>query len=122
MVGKTTYFQDEKSLDDRLKESSRMNTRYPDRVCIIVQRSKSASSDTPLIDRRKFMACHDMKYGHFHNIIRKRLDMKQEESLITFIDDNKLVPQGASVGELYSEHKAEDKFLYVYYTKENTFG
>lgn len=122
MVGRTTYFQDEKTLDERLKESSRMNTRYPDRVCIIVQRSKSASSGTPIIDRRKFMACHDMKYGHFHNIIRKRLDMKPEESLITFINDNTLVTPGVSIGELYNQHKSDDNFIYVYYTKENTFG
>lgn len=121
-MAKSTYFQDEKSLKERKEESARMNKRYPDRVCIIVQRSKRASEGTPLIDRRKFMACNDMKYGHFQNIIRKRLEMSKEESLITFINESTLPLHSQQIGEIFQEHKSEDNFLYVYYTKENTFG
>lgn len=119
---KSTYFQEEKTLEERKEESARMSKRYPDRICIIVQRSKRASEGTPTIDRRKFMACNDMKFGHFQNIIRKRLNMEKEEALITFINDNTLPIHSQQVGELFQEHKSEDNFLYVYYTKENTFG
>ena len=33
-----------------------------------------------------------------------------------------LVPNSASVGEVYEEHRDEDGFLYVQFSGENTFG
>lgn len=121
-MGKSTYFQDDKTLEERKEESERMNQRYPDRICIIVQRAKNASEGTPLIDRRKFMACNDMKFGHFQNIIRKRLNIEKEESLISFVNESVLPIHSQLIGEIFIEHKSDDNFLYVYYTKENTFG
>ena len=32
------------------------------------------------------------------------------------------VPNSASVGEVYDEHRDEDGFLYVQFSGENTFG
>lgn len=117
-----TYFEDEKTIDERKEEASRMYAKYKDRVCIIVQRSRHATNTTPYIDRRKYMASKDMEFGYFQSIIRKRLDIRESESLIFFINDVQLITPTQTISELYSSSSAEDSFLYVYYTKENTFG
>ena len=46
-------FKNENSFDQRLQEATRVINKYPDRIPIIVERSKKADNSCPLIDKNK---------------------------------------------------------------------
>ena len=54
-------------------------------------------------------------------VIRKRIKLAPEKAIFIFC--NKDLPHTADLMQrVYETHKAEDGFLYVEYSGENTFG
>lgn len=115
-------FRNKHSLEDRIKESTRIKEKYPDKVPIIVTKSKSAQKNLVNIDRNKFLAPEDLTIGQFLTVIRKRINIAEAESIFLFIDDNTMPPSSSSLTMVYNEHKNEDGFLYITYCSENVFG
>ena len=60
-----------KSLEERINESSSIKQKYPDRYPIIVNKHKSCT--LPDIDKCKFLVPKDMPFSQFIFIIRKRI-------------------------------------------------
>lgn len=106
-------------LEQRMAESSKIRSKYPDRIPVIVQ--KVETSNIERIDKRKYLVPSDITAAQFMWIIRKRINLDAERAIFLFVD--KMVPQSSwTMGELYQQHKDEDGFLYVAYSGENTFG
>lgn len=54
-------------------------------------------------------------------IYRKRVELRPEDALFFFV--NNVIPQtSASMGAVYNDHHEEDKFLYIAYSDESTYG
>jgi GABA(A) receptor-associated protein len=116
-----TDFKNKYSFEHRKAESNRILTKYPDRIPIICQKSKSANSTCPIIDKQKYLVPVDLSIGQYMYIIRKRLLLSSEKALYIFI--NGTIPSvGKLINNIYHEHKDVDGFLYIYYNLENTFG
>lgn len=114
-------FKNTYSFDYRQSESIRIMQKYPDRIPIICQKSKSANSTCPIIDKQKYLVPHDLSIGQYMYILRKRLHLSSEKALYIFI--NGTIPSvGNLIKNIYHEHKDPDGFLYIYYNLENTFG
>lgn len=96
-----------------------MLSRYNDRVPVIIE---PRSSSAPPIDKRKYMAPRDITLAQLMFVVRKRLNMRSEQALFFFLDNNRLAPAASPIGTIYDQHKNEDNFLYVGYALENTFG
>ncbi|CAG5094316.1 Oidioi.mRNA.OKI2018_I69.XSR.g13446.t2.cds [Oikopleura dioica] len=145
-------FKADHPLEQRMAESSKIRSKYPDRIPVIVQ--KVETSNIERIDKRKYLVPSDITAAQFMWIIRKRINLDAERAIFLFVD--KMVPQSRFVqssveqcdsdsdsqnsdscesqsgkvrvaftwtmGELYQQHKDEDGFLYVAYSGENTFG
>ena len=105
--------------NSRRRESSRIMSKYPDRIPIIV--SKNKSSKIQDIDKKKYLVPREMYIGQFIYIIRKNLKLDQSEALFITIN-NQLSPSNIPLGEIYEKQKDKDGFLYMTYTSENTFG
>jgi len=104
------------------EEAIRVRTKYPDRIPVIVNRSKSAGADVPFIDKHKFLVPSDLTMGQLQYVIRKRLTLTPDKALFLFVD-NAATPTSSLVSTIYEEHKDKDtQFLYVTYAMENTFG
>ena len=103
----------------RMKESSRVLIKYPDRIPIIV--CKANDCNLPTIDKQKFLVPKDMTVGQFMYIIRKRIRLKPEKALFLLINNN-LLTGGKLIKEVYEYNKDTDGFLYITYCSENTFG
>ena len=59
--------------------------------------------------------------AQFMWIIRKRIQLPSEKAIFLFV--NKTIPQSSStMGQIYTNFKDEDGFLYIAYSGENTFG
>ena len=107
------------SLEKRLGESQRILAKHPERIPIIV--CKDNNCQLPDIDKQKYLVPKYMSLGQFIYIIRKRINLKSEEALFILVNHS-LQPSNKLLQEIYETNKDEDKFLYVVYSSENTFG
>lgn len=113
-------FKELHSFQSRQQESRRALQSYPDRRPIICEKQYN-QSDLPDIDKRKYLVTKELTVGQFIYVIRKRMRLTAEEALFVFVN-NKLMPNSASLWQIYATNKDEDGFLYVRYAKENVFG
>eukprot|EP01127_Copromyxa_protea_P005144 TRINITY_DN149_c0_g1_i4.p1 TRINITY_DN149_c0_g1~~TRINITY_DN149_c0_g1_i4.p1 ORF type:complete len:121 (+),score=33.54 TRINITY_DN149_c0_g1_i4:228-590(+) len=116
----TSQFKQEHPLDKRNDVASKIRLKYPDRVPVIVE--KSAKSDAPPIDKKKFLVPNEITVGKFVYEIRKHMPkLKPEDSIFLFVHDT-LPPSSALMSTIYEKYRDEDGFLYITYSGENTFG
>lgn len=111
-------YKTEKSFTERRKESEMMQIRFPDRIPVIVQKKKE---EIATIDKRKFMAPNSLSMGQFVFVVRKRLKMNSCEAIFLFVN-NKLITPQETLGQVYSQYRDDDGFLYITYDFENAFG
>jgi len=112
-------FKEEKSFERRREEGERIRKKYPDRVPIIID--KAPKSRIPSLDKKKYLVPNDLTVGQFYFLIRKRIELRAEDALFFFIN-NQIPPTSATIGALYQEHADEDKFLYIAYSDESVYG
>jgi GABA(A) receptor-associated protein len=105
---------------ERLKKSQVILEKYPDRVPLIIQPSKSDRVSYP-IDKSKYITPRDLTMMQLQQIIRKRIRFPPERALFMFVN-NRMFPITSLVGNIYDDNKDDDGFLYVTYCQENTFG
>jgi GABA(A) receptor-associated protein len=115
-------FKKDYSFNERFEESNRVLIKYPDRKPIICEKSNKANTtNLPDIDKKKYLVPDDLNVGQFIYVIRNRMKLKPEEAIFLFIN-NKFMPVTAIIGQIYSQEKDNDGFLYIEYDKENVFG
>ena len=107
-----------KSLEERLSESQKVLSKYPERIPVIVE---PLTNDIKDIDKKKFIVSKDMTFGQLIYIIRKRIDISSNVALF-FTVNGSLCTSSSDISSIYETNKNEDNFLYVKYTTENTFG
>ena len=109
-----------KSLEERINESTNILQKFPNRIPVIVEKSDKCK-DLQVIDKNKYLVPDDLTFGQFVFVVRKRLKLSAQKSLFLFIN-NTLVPTGMLMKEVYDKHADKDGFLYTLYTSENTLG
>ncbi|OVA16674.1 Autophagy-related protein Atg8 family [Macleaya cordata] len=118
-MGKISAFKSEFTFEERIKESTDILSKYPDRVPVIAERF--SSSDLPQMEKKKYLVPRDMSVGQFIHILCGRLCMPPGKALFVFV--NETLPQTASLmNSVYESYKDEDGFLYMCYSSEKTFG
>ena len=116
------YFENKYTFEKRKEESSNIKKKFPGKIPVIIQRTKSSNnSDIPDIGKKKFLVPEDLEFCNLLFIVRKRLNLGAEKALYMFVND-KLVPSSKMLKIIYEEEKNEDGFLYTYYASESTFG
>lgn len=112
-------YKETRSFCARCDESATMLTRYPDRIPIIIE---PRTDRTPSIDKRKYMTPRDLTFGQLFFVVRKRLNLRPEQALFFFLNNNTLAPTSNTVYSAYESQRDADGFLYIVYSLENTFG
>ena len=108
----------DKTLEEKQVYSSALKRKYPDRVPVIVEKSKKTDPD---IERSKYLVPANLSIGGFIFILRKQIKINPETAIFMFINVT-LVPINKSFEEIYNELQNKDGFLYITYSLENTFG
>lgn len=116
----TQNFKKKYSVHERKEESQRIRAKYPDRIPVIVE--VDPSSTLPAIDKQKYLVPHDLSFGQFIYVIRKRIKLDPKEALFAFAAGKHLINMPELMTTVYERVKDEDGFLYVTATTENTFG
>ena len=90
-----------------------------DRIPVICE--KAAGSEIPDIDKKKYLVPSDLTVGQFVYVIRKRINLTDEEALFLRCGTT-LPPTSALLSTVYASQKHKDGFLYFVVVKEATFG
>jgi GABA(A) receptor-associated protein len=116
------YFKDKFTFEKRCEEYDKVHQKFPDKIPIIVEKGNDETYD---IDQHKYLVPTDgnvsITMGHFASDIRKRLKLKQDESLFFFIN-NTIPTMTQPLITIYKNNKDKDGFLYIRYSCESTFG
>lgn len=112
-------FKRENSIEKRMKESSRILEKFPDRIPVICE--PSARSSHLKIDKKKFLVPKDLTISHFIIIIRGRLKLDASVALFFVVGDI-VASSTTTLDDLYYNHADQDGFLYLTFSEENTFG
>ena len=113
------YVNMNKTFQERVEESHKIKTKYPDRVPVICEKNPGSGLD--MLDKRKYLVPNDLTATQFLFIIRKRLKLASDKGIFLFVN-NMIAPSTHTMIELYNEYKDADGFLYMNYTEENVFG
>lgn len=113
-------FKQQKTLDERKKEAENMRRKYPDRICVILEKNRRCQ--LPDIEKSKFLVPNDLSVGQMLHVVRKRLKINASQSIFLFTENNTLPMSSITMYALYNEHKNDDGFLYLTYNAEDTFG
>ncbi|KAH7825872.1 putative microtubial binding protein [Monocercomonoides exilis] len=121
---KPVRFKDKFLFDVRKQQSEKLLREHPDRIPVIVE--KLEKSTCPDIDKKKFLVQKEMMMAQFIYVIRRRISLRDDQSLFLFID-NRPPSMSAPLSSIYEKFKKkhkkdDDGFLYVLYTDQETFG
>jgi len=103
------------------QEADRIMNKYPDRIPVLVTRNKN-SSNTPEIDKHKYLVPSDLTMGQLMFVIRRRLKLPPEKGLFLFVDGAVVCVSDLVSTVYYQSHDPEDGFLHAVFSCENVFG
>lgn len=89
---------------------------------------EAANVNAPQLTKTKFLAPVDMVMGHFVQEVKKHLQARsngenaEQQTIFLFCNNSVLVNSSALMAQLYEKYKADDGFLYIKYSAENSFG
>jgi len=107
--------------EEREKFAESMINCFKDRIPIIIE--KDPESSLAQIERKKYLAPHNMTIGSFIVTIRRKIKLENYQTLfISVKNTNFTPPSGMLMAEIYQKYRAPDKFLYLVYRSENAFG
>ena len=113
-------FHKQNTPEERSLDSSQKLKQHPDRVPVIIDR---ASPSAPKVDRHKFLCPKNTTMAQFSFVVRKRMELAPEQAVFLFCGNDSVLPTTSlRMEEVYDNHAAEDGYLYVTYSLENTFG
>ena len=113
-------FKKKNTFQNRITESYQIMLKHPDKRPIICEKYQ-AQKNLPEIDKNKYLVPYNFTVGQFMHTIRERIKLKPEEALFLFINGH-IVTCSSTIGDVYTNLKDADGFLYIQYAKENTFG
>ncbi len=114
-------FKKRHNLIDRISESNRIRTKYPERIPIICEKTNNSSNSVPDLDKSKYLVPCDLTVGQFMFVIRKRMKLPSEKAIFLFVKGS-IPSTNTIITNLYDSKKDEDGFVYISYSGEDTFG
>ena len=146
-----TDFRKKYNFEERINLSKIIISKYEDKIPIYLSFDKEILSIVdPLLKKNinRYIVTSTLTIVQFLSIIKKKLNVKPEESLTLFIEiynnnqnnevnsvkyskslfnsdkitESILCPLSATVESIYTQYKDIDNFLYFRLVKENVFG
>jgi len=120
VINKQSSFSNRYNFNERLRETTRILNKYPERIPIICEKNPKCVNLTKVC-KEKYLVFPDLTCGQFMYIIRRSLALPAEKAIFMMI--NSIIPSNTDIMyELYEKHKDRDGFLYITYSSENVFG
>lgn len=115
-------FKDEMpSFSSRKEESSKLLSNYPDKVPIIVE-SQSSGKNEYKLDQNRFLVPKLYTFHEFIFHIRRRLILKNSDSLFMTVAENYFPAMNRTLSSIYNEYQDADGFLYITFSSQPVWG
>lgn len=115
-------FIEKYTFTQRHLECNNIIAKYSDRIPIICEKL-AGDNDLPDIDKHKYLVPRHLTVGEFMCVIRKRIRLQPGDALFLFVGEfNNIPPSNMVMISIYDQYKNTDGFLYITYSRENTFG
>ncbi|XP_041931007.1 microtubule-associated proteins 1A/1B light chain 3C isoform X2 [Alosa alosa] len=76
----------------------------------------------PLLDKSKFLVPFELTMGQFISLLRSKIDLDSTQALYLLVSEKHMTCMTASMGEVYSQYRDQDGFLYMTYASQDMFG
>jgi GABA(A) receptor-associated protein len=121
-VDAPSRFTEQKSVEERRRESEGVMIKHPNRIPVILE--TAASSSKLALKSTKFLVPKDLTMAEFMCVLRKRhLPALPSSNAIFLFINNSIPPATWMFDEIYkSMRNIEDGFLYMTLSEETTFG
>ena len=109
------------NVEERRQNCAKIRAQFPDKIPIICEKDpKSSIRD---IDKTKYLVPSDLTVSQFSFMIRKRIEMKQEEAFYLLVDGKNSISGDQNLSDIYERYADKgDGFLYIAYASELTWG
>ncbi|KTG36585.1 hypothetical protein cypCar_00022942 [Cyprinus carpio] len=101
-----TPFKQRKCLATRKDEVCTIRSKFPNKLPVIVERYPREKK-LPLLDKTNFLS---------------KIELEASQALYLLISGKKMSCLSASMGEVYSQFRDPDGFLYISYASQDMFG
>jgi hypothetical protein len=108
------------TLEERQKKCLELRRKFPGRIPVYIDKSET-SKLKPTDGIKKFLAPGDVTTSGLLYIIRKRINLDNQQALFFFIN-NELPPSNMTVTELYDRFVKNGDIMFITYCEEATFG
>ncbi|KAK3535879.1 hypothetical protein QTP70_021178 [Hemibagrus guttatus] len=105
----------------RKDEVCTIRSKFPNKLPVIVERCIQEKR-LPLLDKTKFLVPHELTIGQFLCLLRSKIALEASQALYLLISGKNMCSMTASMGEVYSQHRDTDGFLYMTYASQDMFG
>ncbi len=121
-------YRTEKKLSERVSESNRILSRYPNYIPVIVETAEKEIAKN--LTKNKYLVPQDVSVSHLMINIRKNLKTDSKKAVFIFCN-NMLINGTEIMSVIYERYRNSlkkddpensDKFMYVSVSYENTFG
>ncbi|KAG5853095.1 microtubule-associated proteins 1A/1B light chain 3C [Anguilla rostrata] len=114
-------FKQRKCLATRKNEVCSIRSKFPNKIPVIVERY-IREKHLPLLDKTKFLVPFELTMGQFLALLRSKIDLDSTQALYLLVSERSMSCMAASMGEVYSQHRDLDGFLYLTYASQDMFG
>ena len=126
----SSEYRMKKPRDERKIEATHILTKYPKRIAIVLERSKTATIEDLHPEKLKWLVPQDMNVSQFIKTVhqkKKFAKVQGEDGVERDIDlylfiNNVIIDTDASIQYLFDKNKHTDGFLYMKYSNKYDFG
>ncbi|ROL47127.1 Microtubule-associated proteins 1A/1B light chain 3C [Anabarilius grahami] len=114
-------FKQRKCLATRKDEVCNIRSKFPNKLPVIVERYLQEKK-LPLLDKTKFLVPNELILGQFLSLLRSKIALEASQALYLLISGRNMSCLSTSMGEVYSQFRDPDGFLYITYASQDMFG
>ncbi|CAM4615721.1 microtubule-associated protein 1 light chain 3 gamma [Siphateles boraxobius] len=114
-------FKQRKCLETRKDEVCTIRSKFPNKLPVIVERYLRETK-LPLLDKTKFLVPYELALGQFLSLLRSKIALEASQALYLLISGKNMSCLSTSMGEVYSQFRDPDGFLYITYASQDMFG
>uniref|UniRef100_A0A3Q1GG79 Microtubule-associated protein 1 light chain 3 gamma, like n=1 Tax=Acanthochromis polyacanthus TaxID=80966 RepID=A0A3Q1GG79_9TELE len=112
-------FKQRKCLATRKDEVCSIRSKFPNKLPVIVERYIREKT-LPLLDKTKFLVPFDRLSDCLP--FRNKIALDSTQALFLLVAEKSMSCMSSSMGEVYSQHRDTDGFLYITYASQEMFG
>uniref|UniRef100_A0A3Q1FEX0 Microtubule-associated protein 1 light chain 3 gamma, like n=1 Tax=Acanthochromis polyacanthus TaxID=80966 RepID=A0A3Q1FEX0_9TELE len=119
MIEKISFYT---SRTTRKDEVCSIRSKFPNKLPVIVERYIREKT-LPLLDKTKFLVPFDLHLNLTSwLILTPPIALDSTQALFLLVAEKSMSCMSSSMGEVYSQHRDTDGFLYITYASQEMFG